>query len=194
MIFSDEIYHGLVYEGREHSILEFTDEAFVFNGFSKLFAMTGLRLGYVIAPERFMDGIKKLSQNLFISANSVSQWAAIAALTECRDEVEAMRITYNERRVRILARLRAMGFTIDVEPTGAFYVLADARFLSAATGLDSYGLAFDILEKACVGVTPGTDFGPGGEGYIRFSYANSLENIDRAMDRLEGYVRERAGS
>ena len=88
----------------------------------------------------------------------------------------------------MIRRLKGMGFGISVEPTGAFYVLANAKALCAGLGRNSYDLAFHILEEAGVGVTPGTDFGPGGEGYIRFSYANSLENIERGMDRLERFV------
>ncbi|MGE4296784.1 MAG: pyridoxal phosphate-dependent aminotransferase [Desulfovibrionaceae bacterium] len=190
-VVSDEIYHGLVYgEGAaaEHSILEFTDNAFVFNGFSKLYAMTGLRLGYLIAPRPYMRGFQKLAQNFFISPNSVVQWAGIAALTECADDVARMTAIYDERRRFMIKRLKEIGLGIQVEPTGAFYVLANARHLCIATGKSSYDIAFDILESAHVGVTPGTDFGPGGDGYIRFSYANSLANIAEGMDRLERYV------
>ena len=183
-VVSDEIYHGLVYEGREHSILEFTDRAFVFNGFSKLFAMTGFRLGYLIAPPEFIRPIQKLVQNFFISANTMVQKAGVAALTEAEEDTARMRAVYNERRVFMIRRLREMGFGITVEPTGAFYVFANARHISQ----DSYGLAFDILEKARVGVTPGIDFGANAEGYLRFSYANSLENIAEGMDRLERYL------
>jgi aspartate/methionine/tyrosine aminotransferase len=186
-IVSDEIYHGLVYEGKEHSILEYTDRAFVLNGFSKLFAMTGLRLGYVIAPQPFIRPMQKLQQNFFISANSMSQMAGIAALKEAWNDVLRMKNIYNERRQFMISRLKEIGFGITVEPTGAFYVFANARHLSN----DSYKLAFDILENARVGVAPGIDFGPNGEGYLRFSYANSLENIKEGMSRLENYLSEK---
>ncbi len=183
-IVSDEIYHGLVYEGKEHSILEFTDHAFVLNGFSKAYAMTGLRLGYMIAPKPFIRPIQKIQQNFFISPNATVQMAGIAALREAGNDVEAMRRIYDERRQFMIRRLKEMGLGITVEPTGAFYVFANAKHVSS----DSYKLAFDILEKAHVGVAPGIDFGEGGEGYIRFSYANSLENIAEGMDRLERYL------
>jgi aspartate/methionine/tyrosine aminotransferase len=186
-VVSDEIYHGLVYEGREHSILEFTDHAFVLNGFSKLFAMTGLRLGYVIAPKPFIRPMQKLQQNFFISANAMIQKAGIAALKNAHDDVARMKEIYDERRRFILPRLKEIGFGITVEPTGAFYVFANARHFSK----DSYKLAFDILEKAHVGVAPGIDFGLNGEGYLRFSYANSLENIKEGMDRLEKYLADK---
>ena len=183
-IVSDEIYHGLVYEGKEHSILEFTDRAFVINGFSKLYAMTGWRLGYLIAPLDFVRPLQKLMQNLFISANPFVQRAGIAALTQAGPEIDQMRATYDERRRFLLAGLEKLGFHIPVPPTGAFYVFVNARHLS----MDSYALAFDILEKAKVGVTPGIDFGPGGEGFLRLSYANSLENLKEALKRLEAYL------
>jgi len=186
-IVSDEIYHGLVYEGKEHSILEFTDRAFVMNGFSKAFAMTGLRLGYVIAPKEFIRPMQKISQNFFISANAMVQKAGIAALREAGDDVARMKKIYNERRQFMIHRLKELGFGITVEPTGAFYVFANAKHLSK----DSYKLAFDILEKAHVGVGPGIDFGDNGEGYLRFSYANSLENIKEGMNRLEKYLKSK---
>jgi aspartate/methionine/tyrosine aminotransferase len=186
-IISDEIYHGLVYEGQEHSILEFTDHAFVLNGFSKLYAMTGLRLGYLIAPKPFIRPIQKMQQNFFICANSLAQQAGIAALQEAEVDVERMKVVYNQRRQFMIKRLKALGFGITVEPTGAFYVFANAKHISG----DSYKLAFDILERAHVGVTPGVDFGQNGEGYIRFSYANSMEKIAEGLERIERYLENR---
>ena len=186
-IVSDEIYHGLVYEGKEHTILEFTEKALVINGFSKLYAMTGWRLGYLIAPLDFVRPLQKLMQNFFISANPFVQRAGIAALTQTGPEIEEMRATYDARRRFLLAGLEKLGFHIPVTPTGAFYVLVNARHLSS----DSYALAFDILEKAKVGVAPGIDFGAGGEGFLRFSYANSLENLAEALQRLEEYLSDR---
>jgi aspartate/methionine/tyrosine aminotransferase len=183
-IISDEIYHGLVYNGKASSILEFTNKAFVINGFSKRFAMTGLRLGYLIAPKEHMRSLQILQQNLFICAPSTAQKAGIAALKEANLDVELMRATYNERRLYIIDRLRKMGFIIHTEPQGAFYVFCDARKFTS----DSYHFAFDVLEKAHVGITPGIDFGTNGEGFVRFSYANSLENIRCGMDRLENYL------
>ncbi len=187
-VVSDEIYHGLVYEGTEHSILEFSDHAFVINGFSKLYAMTGLRLGYAIVPKPFVRAIQKVHQNFFISANAAVQKAGIVALLQTAEDVARMKGIYDERRRYMIQRLKELGFGITVEPTGAFYVFANAKHLSH----DSYGLAFDILEKACVGVAPGIDFGQNGEGYLRFSYANSLDNIKEGLDRLERYIQEKA--
>lgn len=186
-ILSDEIYHGLVYEGETHSMREFTENCFVFNGFSKRYAMTGMRLGYLIFPKQYLRQIQTIAQSFFICAPSVSQYAAIAALRKADEEVEEMRKKYNERRVFLIQRLREIGFKIHVEPQGAFYVFADARHLTK----DSYRFAIDILEQTHVGVTPGIDFGSRGEGFIRFSYANSIENIAEAMDRIEKYLKEK---
>ena len=186
-IVSDEIYHGLVYEGQAHSILEFSDHAFVLNGFSKQFAMTGLRLGYVIAPRPFIRPMQKLHQNFFISANAMIQQAGIAALKNAGADVARMQGIYNERRKFMIGRLKELGFGITVEPTGAFYVFANAKQFSN----DSYKFAFDMLEKAHVGVAPGIDFGKNGEGYLRFCYANSMENIKEGMERLEKYLKRK---
>ena len=183
-IISDEIYHGLVYEGKAHSILEFTDHAFVINGFSKLYAMTGWRLGYVIAPKEFIRPMQKIQQNLFISASSFAQWGALIGLKEAEEDIRKMKETYNQRRRFLIPRLRELGFGITVEPTGAFYILANAKRFSK----DSYSFAFDILKEAKVGVAPGIDFGTNAEGYLRFSYANSMENIEEGMKRLERYL------
>ena len=185
-IISDEIYHGLVYEGEVHSILEFTDRAFVINGFSKLYAMTGWRLGYLIAPKEFIRPMQKIQQNLFISASSFSQWAALAGLKEAEKDVKKMRDTYDQRRRFLIPKLRELGLGITVEPTGAFYILANAKRFSK----DSYRLAFDILQEAKVGVAPGIDFGSNAEGYLRFCYANSLENIEEGVKRLESYLKK----
>ncbi len=184
LLISDEIYQGLIYEGRAHTILEYTDQAVVINGFSKLYAMTGWRLGYVILPKKFVRPMQRLQQNFIISASDFVQWAGIAALREtgdlCRNRVR----TYDERRRFMIRRLREIGFGISVEPTGAFYVLANAKRFTN----DSYALAMDILSETGVAVAPGIDFGENAEGYLRFSYANSLEKIRRGLDRLHDYL------
>jgi aspartate/methionine/tyrosine aminotransferase len=184
LIISDEIYHGLVYKGEEHTMLEFTDRCFILNGFSKLYAMTGWRLGYLIAPQEYIRPMQVMQQNLFISPNSFVQWAGIAALKDAHDEVEEMKEIYNRRREFMLNRLKEMELQVAVEPTGAFYILANARRYA----IDSYKLAFAILEKARVGVTPGIDFGSQAEGFLRFSYTNSLENIEEGLERLQQYL------
>lgn len=186
-LISDEIYHGLTYEGEEHSALEFTAEAFVLGGFSKTYAMTGWRLGYLIAPPQYMRVLQSLHQNFVISANSFVQIAGIAALRDCREDVARMRQAYDRRRRHLVAGLRRLGLGVRSLPAGAFYVLADARHL----GTDSCALATEILEATGVAVTPGIDFGAGAEGYLRFSYASSLEKIDLALERLAGFFSER---
>lgn len=185
-IISDEIYNGLIYAGEPHSILQFTSEAFVINGFSKLYAMTGWRLGYVIAPRQYIRPMQKIQQNLFICASSFVQEGGIAALRECDQEVERMLKIYDERRHYTLKRLHELGIAVKVDPTGAFYALANIKRYS----MDSYSFAFEILEKAGLAVTPGIDFGANCEGYIRLSYAASLENIKTGLDRLEIFLRE----
>ena len=184
---SDEIYHGLTYEGEEHSLLEFTDEAFVLGGFSKAYAMTGWRLGYLIAPKHAVRTLQTLHQNVVISANSFVQLAGVAALKECDSYVEEMRREYDRRRRQLIPRLEEIGLKVHTHPVGAFYVLADARHISN----DSLALAKEILEATGVALTPGIDFGEGAEGFLRFSYANSMENLNTAVDRLADFFRQR---
>ncbi|NOZ61410.1 MAG: pyridoxal phosphate-dependent aminotransferase [Calditrichaeota bacterium] len=184
VIISDEIYHGLTYGARARSILEFTSRAIVLNGFSKLFAMTGWRLGYLILPPELVRPVQKMQQNLFICANSFVQSAGVVALVEHHPEIGRTVKIYDERRQFMIRRLREIGFGITIEPRGAFYVFANAGKFRQ----DSYEFAFELLEKTGVAVTPGIDFGSNGEGYLRFSYANSLKNISVAMDRLEKYL------
>jgi len=190
VIVSDEIYHGLTYRGRAHSIREFHPRAVVINGFSKLFAMTGWRLGYAIVPEWLIRPVQKLQQNLFISPPDFSQFAALAALREAGDDVERMRSCYDQRRQLVLRRLEDMGLDVLTEPVGAFYVFVNVRRYTD----DVHAFAFEILEQAGVALTPGVDFGPGGQGYLRISYANSLENIAEGMDRLATFLARRSAT
>lgn len=185
-IISDEIYHGLVYQNKAHSILEYTDNAFVINGFSKRYAMTGLRLGYIIAPLKYMRKLQILQQNLFICAPSLSQEAGLHAILNAADDVKHSCEIYNQRREFLVSQLSKIGFGIAAQPEAAFYVFADARKYTN----NSYKFAFDILENAHVGVTPGTDFGSQGEGFIRFSYANSLDNIKEGLNRIDQYLKK----
>jgi len=181
---SDEIYHGLVYEGRERSALEFTDRAFVINGFSKAYSMTGFRLGYVIAPREFVRPMQIIQQNFAISVNPFVQRAGIAALREGAKDQERMRLGFAERRNVALEELNRIGLKTIHEPEGAFYIFVSIKKYTN----DSYRFAFDCLQQAKVGITPGIDFGKGGEGYIRISYANSMEKIREGIRRLGGYL------
>ncbi|HPQ69284.1 MAG TPA: pyridoxal phosphate-dependent aminotransferase [bacterium] len=190
-VVSDEIYHGLVYEGEPVSARQVCAESIIVNGFSKLFAMTGWRVGYVIVPPELVRPVQKMQQNFFISAGDFPQLAAAAALFGCDEDTARMRAEYDRRRRMVLRRCREIGLGVTVEPTGAFYVFCNVKNHCAAHGFTCYDLAFDILDQAHVAVTPGTDFGPGGEGYLRLSYANAFERLIEGMDRLEGYFRNR---
>ena len=182
-IVSDEIYHGLTYEGDAPSMLEVDPDSIVINGFSKLFAMTGWRLGYAVAPKSIVRSLQKLQQNLFISAPDFSQVAALRALTDAWGTIEEMRRQYDRRRRFLIERAQRAGLRVAGHPVGAFYLLLNVSPFTE----NVYELAFEILEKAGVAVAPGVDFGRWGEGYIRICYATSLEKLEIGMDRLEAF-------
>jgi (5-formylfuran-3-yl)methyl phosphate transaminase len=187
-VVSDEIYHGLSYAGPDRSILEFTDRAFVLNGFSKAFAMTGWRLGYLIAPREHVRALQTLVGNFFISTNEFVQWAGVAALREAGEDARRFRGIFNERRRLMVAGLRALGLGVACEPTGAFYVLANARRFTS----DSTRFAYEMLDASRVAVTPGAAFGSNAEGYLRFSYAAALPRIQEGLSRLSPFIAARA--
>ncbi len=190
LIISDEIYHGMVYEGRARSMSEFTDHAIVIDGFSKRYAMTGWRLGYAIAPKPYLRPLQKMQQNFNISANSFVQWGGVAALREGGAFIDEMRSVFAERRAAMIEGLRGIGFPLPHPPHGAFYVMIDTKRYCA----DSLKLAADILEEAHVAVTPGIDFGPGAEGYLRLSFTTSVENIAKGIERLGRFFAARSKS
>lgn len=184
-LISDEIYHGLTYGVDASCALQFHDEAIVVNGFSKRWAMTGWRIGWMIVPDELIDPCRRVMQNIFIAAPTLSQRAAVAAL-KAHDEIEMMRKAYDERRQYLLNELPKLGFDITVEPQGAFYIYANVEKITD----DSRAFCWDLLEKAGVAVTPGEDFGlyqP--EKHLRFSYATSLENIKEGVRRIGEYLR-----
>jgi aspartate/methionine/tyrosine aminotransferase len=187
-IASDEIYHGLDFTGTDHTILEYTDRAFVLNGFSKLYAMTGWRLGYLVAPRDFVRPAEVIQQNFFLCANHFVQVAGTVALTQAGADVARMRAEYDQRRRYLVPALRGIGLKIEHEPTAAFYVFADASAWSA----DSLALTFRLIDEAGVAAAPGVDFGPGGEGFLRFSYATSLERLHEGIARLGSWAEEHA--
>src|SRR3989442_1657786 len=156
----------------------------VLNGFSKAYAMTGYRLGYVIAPRDRIRALQTLYGNFFISTSEFVQWAGVAALREAGEERRRFRARFDERRRSMLAGVRALGLGVACEPTGAFYVLANARHL----GTDSVRLAPEVLEAAHVAVTPGAALGAHAGGYLRFSYAASLERIREGLARLGRFL------
>jgi aspartate/methionine/tyrosine aminotransferase len=185
---SDEVYDGLVYDGAHAtSALEVSgpEPGFVLDGFSKRYAMTGFRLGYVIAPRGAMRTLQILAQNLFISAAEFVQHAGLAALAHGAPTVETMRAAYARRRDLLVGGLRALGLGVAAAPRGAFYVLADARRFDP----DSRRLAARLLEEAHVAVTPGVDFGAAGEGFLRFCYAASEDALREALVRMRRVLR-----
>lgn len=181
---SDEIYHGLVYGPAPRSALAYSDKAFVIDGFSKRYAMTGWRLGYIIVPRDFVRPLQKLSQNFYISANDFVQCAALAALREADPDVARMAQVYNERRQYLAPQLRRLGFDVPNEGQGAFYIFAGI----GSFGLSSREFVSRLLHEGLVAATPGSDFGAAGEGFVRFSYANALENLKQAVARMEVFI------
>ncbi len=185
-LISDEIYHGLTYGINAACALQFDDNVIVVNGFSKRWAMTGWRIGWVIVPEDLIGSARRVMQNIFIAAPTLSQFAAIAAL-DAQDEVNAMRSAYDERRQYLLTTLPELGFDIVVEPQGAFYIYANVGKLTD----DSCFFCRNLLEKAGVAITPGEDFGTWQAAqHIRFSYATSLENLREGVQRMQVYLNQ----
>lgn len=180
-ILSDEIYDGLTYDGAEvTSPLEFSRDTYVLDGFSKRYAMTGFRLGYVIAPEPAARPLQSLAQSFFISTAQFVQQSGLAALAHGASHVEHMRQEYAARRRLLIDGLRAMGLSIPIDPPGAFYVLVDMRHFER----DSLTLCFEILDRAQVALGPGRDFGEIAEGFVRFSFATAGPDIEEALRRL----------
>lgn len=182
----DEIYHGLVYDTPIRTALHDGDDIFVVNSFSKYYGMTGWRLGWLIVPDRYLDDITRLSQNLFISASTPAQYAALHAFDEATiNELERRRALFQQRRDYFVPALRDLGFVIPNMPQGAFYVYADC----SAFADDSDQFALRLLREALVGVAPGKDFGSYRQNeHIRFSYANSMENLERAVERMGDFL------
>ena len=180
-VVSDEIYHGLVYERKEHSILEFTDHAFVINGFSKLYAMTGWRLGFGVIPENIAPDIAKLQTNSNSCTCSFTQMAGIEAVRGPQDGVKRMVDEFRARRDLIVDGLNRIPGLRCHRPLGSFYVFPNIQ----GTGKGSKELEILLMEEAGVAALSGTSFGAYGEGYIRLSYATSMENIKRGLDVIE---------
>lgn len=189
-LISDEIYHGLTYGVNPSCALQCCDaggdaaHTIVVNGFSKRWAMTGWRVGWVIMPESLVDAARRVMQNIFIAAPTLSQYAAIAALA-AEKEVEAMRRAYDERRRYLLQALPQLGFDIVVEPQGAFYIYANVSELTD----DSRAFCWDILERAGVAMTPGEDFGAYRSAeHVRVSYATSMQNLREGVRRIRDFL------
>ncbi len=181
---SDEIYHRLDYRGPSVSALELSDEAIVINSFSKYYCMTGWRIGWMVLPENLLRRTQMLQQNLFISAPTLSQVAAIAALGE-RDYYEEQKQHYAENRLVLGQGLRALGLDV-ADGDGAFYAYADVgRFTN-----DSLSFCKELLQRAGVAATPGVDFDrANGSRFVRFSYAGSRQTIEQALERMAGFLK-----
>jgi aspartate/methionine/tyrosine aminotransferase len=186
MLISDEIYHGLSYGEEAHTALEFGDDVFVINSFSKYFGMTGLRLGWMVVPEAFRLDVDKLAANLYISPPDISQYAALAAFEpETIALLEERRGLYRAQRDFLLPALKALGFEIPVTPDGAFYIYANcSRFTD-----DSYAFCWDVLERAGVAITPGLDFGDNDpRHHVRVSYPKPMPVLEEGVKRLRQYL------
>jgi aspartate/methionine/tyrosine aminotransferase len=184
---SDEIYHGLVYDGVAASAAGYSDSAVVINSFSKYFSMTGWRVGWMVMPEDLVPAIERLAANFFISPPGVSQVAALAAL-DCADELEANKAVYAANRALLLDRLPKMGIDKLAPADGAFYIYADIGDRIE----DSEAFAAQLLNEAGVAITPGIDFDPDrGHRTIRFSYCVSQQNVQMGLDRMEAWLQHR---
>ncbi|WP_251341961.1 pyridoxal phosphate-dependent aminotransferase [Haloplanus halophilus] len=177
----DEVYHGLSYDAEEHTVLEYTDDAVVLDGFSKRFAMTGWRLGWMVVPPGLVDAVNRLAQNLFICAPNFVQDAGVAALETPPERLDAIRETYRERRDLLVDAVADWGLDPGYTPQGAYYLLADVSDLPG----DAFDVADLFLEEAGVAVTPGADFGDQAAAYLRFSYATDADAIREAISRLD---------
>ncbi len=182
----DEIYAMLTYEQQAVSLLAHAPDAFIINSFSKYFGMTGWRLGWLIAPEPYVDAIDRLAQNIFLAAPTMAQHAALAAFeAETMQILEARRDEFRARRDYLLPALQQLGFEISTVPQGAFYLYADCSRFTA----DSHAFVLDILEKAGVAITPGCDFGDHrANHHVRFAYTTSIENLREGVARLTDYL------
>ena len=188
IVMSDEIYSELTYEGKHFSITQLEgmqERTLLVNGFSKAFAMTGWRLGYVAGPAPIIKQMLKIHQYAIMCAPTVSQYAAITAMTSCDGEVEKMMNEYNIRRRWLVNALNEIGLTC-FDPKGAFYVFPSIK----STGLTSQQFCEELLYKHNVAVVPGDAFGASGEGYIRISYAYSLKHLMEAVERISEFLDE----
>lgn len=182
----DEIYHGLTYERDATTALQFGDDIFVVQSFSKYFNMTGWRLGWLVVPERFVRDVEKLAQNLFIAASTPAQYAALAAFApDTLAQLEKRRAEFGRRRDFLLPEIEKLGFKISAKPEGAFYIYADCSALTD----DSERFAHDLLETAGVALTPGIDFGSSApKSHVRLAYTTDTERLAEAVDRLRRYL------
>lgn len=184
-VISDEIYSELTYDEPHVSIAEYLrDQTIVINGLSKSHAMTGWRIGFIFAPANLTAEIIKVHQYLVTAASTISQKAAVRALVEGINDAEVMKADYRARRDFLFEKMTGLGFDI-AKPSGAFYLFAK---IPAGFDQDSMAFCVDLAEKNQLAIIPGIAFGPEAEGYVRLSYAASMENLEEAMNRLTDYV------
>lgn len=182
-LISDEIYHGITYEGRANTACEFSQSAIIVNSFSKYFSMTGWRLGWLVVPKDMVRAVECLAQNMFISAPTLSQYAGLAAL-DCQDELDGYVAKYAENRKLLLEELPKAGFTKLAPSDGAFYIYADIAHLTN----DSQAFCQRMLAETGVAATPGVDFdSQRGDHFMRFSYAGSFAQMQKAVQRLKDW-------
>jgi aminotransferase len=183
LVIADEIYAALTYDGAHDSIATLPgmrERTIVVNGFSKAYAMTGMRLGYALAPPEAVEAINRVHQYAMLSAPTTAQYAALEALDSCDDAVAEMCDAYDRRRRLVLSRFREIGLSC-FEATGAFYAFPECPG-------DDEAFAEDLLREERVAVVPGSVFGDGGAGHLRVSYATGMEDLKEAMDRIETFV------
>ena len=182
----DEIYQGLVYDTDSYTALEVSDDIFIINSFSKYFGMTGWRLGWLVAPEAYIEPLDCLAQNIFLSCSAPAQYAALSAFSpECREIMETRRAAFRKRRDFLVPALTALGFKIDVVPEGAFYLYADCSSLTD----DSFAFAYDLLDAEGVAITPGKDFGKNNpQRYVRFAYTTGIEKMEEGIARMKRFI------
>lgn len=182
----DEIYQGLVYDTGDYTALSFSDECFVINSFSKYFGMTGWRVGWMVVPEFYIDTIDRIAQNIFLAPPTMSQYAALEALkAETQVVLDERRDIFKQRRDFLLPAIKQCGFEVSVKPQGAFYIYANCeRFTD-----DSFSWVRQLLDEQGVALTPGLDFGDhSASKYCRFAYTQSLDVLERAMDRIDVFI------
>lgn len=187
MLIVDEIYQGLVYGAEPFTALELTDDLFIINSFSKYYGMTGWRLGWMIAPGRYIGAADRLAQNIFLSAPTPAQYAALAAFGDETQRIVEQRCgAFQERRDYLLPALRQLGFDIPVEPEGAFYLYANCKKITQ----DSFAFAHELLESEGVAITPGKDFGDNlPEQHVRFAYTTSMEKLTEGVARIARFIK-----
>ena len=182
----DEIYHGLVYDSDIDTSVDVNSNIIVINSFSKYFNMTGWRLGWAVVPDELINGMDKLAQNIFLASSTPAQYAALAAFSdETMSILESYKEEFKQRRNFLIPQLEEIGFKIEVEPQGAFYIYANCEKFSK----DSYQFAYDLLENIGVAITPGKDFGVNKANiFVRFAYTTSIERLEEAIKRITAYL------